>query len=78
MRKLKQTFEVKSRSGQRRKLNLYVDLINAASMDDRTATIEGLKTLETAEGDPVNYVSKGHYQLAHTGEVLKSLDPLAP
>jgi hypothetical protein len=40
--------------------------------------IEGIKSLRTADGQRLNRIDKGKYQVVVTGEILESDDPTAP
>jgi len=45
-----------------------VDIIDAGTMDDPHATIEGLRSIRTAAGDCVNRIAKGSYQIVTHGD----------
>lgn len=64
-------------SGGSHVLNVFVDIIDAGTMGDSDATIEGLRSLQTEGGEPVNRLAKGSYQVVATGLRLSSTDPAA-
>jgi len=60
---------------EEQRLNVFVDILDARTMEDPHAEIEGLQTLLTDEGHHVNYLEKGKYQIVATGKILTSNHP---
>lgn len=56
-------------------IDVYIEIVGAGSFENPNATIEGMRTLKTRDGDSVNYLDKGKYQLVQTGVILESSDP---
>ena len=52
--------------------------VNFTSPDDPTPEVAGFRTLCTSDGQNLNYIQKGRYQIVATGVVLQSDDPDAP
>ena len=71
------SFDATDERGEHHTLNVFVDIIDAGTMDDPHATIEGLRSIRTAAGDCVNRIAKGSYQIVTTGMNLTSSDPAA-
>ena len=59
-------------------IHIFTEIIDAGHMGDPEAEIEGLKKLQTDDGVLVNYLEKGKYKIAQTGQVLCSDDQNAP
>ncbi len=78
MQKLKGNFVAKGDDGQDYIVEIYVNLIDAGTHDDPSATLEGIKTLLTEDGLHVNRIGKGEYMLVQTGLRLHSDSPDAP
>jgi hypothetical protein len=60
--------------GRTRWLEIFVDVRKTGS---HGAEVEGLRILKTRDGEYVNRLEQGKYQIAVTGEILTSNDPLA-
>jgi len=69
------SFEAIDQWGNRHTLNVYVGIIDAGTNDDPDAEIEGLRSMQTADGDFVNRLEKGRYQVVGSGLILTSSDP---
>ena len=72
------TFMVDGNDGRSYTIYIYTDFINAGTLDDPRAEIEGLKELRTSDGKAVNRLSKGEYQVVQTGVILRSSESDAP
>jgi len=59
-------------------IHIFTEIVDAGTFADPNAELEGLKQLRTENGDAVNRLEKGKYQIAVTGETLTSEDPNAP
>ena len=60
--------------GRTRSLEIFVEVRKTGS---HGAEVEGLRILKTQEGEYVNRLDHGKYQVVVTGEILTSDDPLA-
>jgi hypothetical protein len=58
-------------------IHIYTDFIDVSSREG-SGEIEGLKELQTANGNHVNRIKQGEYQVVATGVILKSSSPDAP
>ncbi len=65
-----QTFEAVGDDGRNYVLNVFVEIIDAKTQGDPEAEIPGLKSIKTSDGESVNRVSKGRYQIVSTGVEL--------
>jgi hypothetical protein len=72
------SFDATDEAGGHRTLHVFVDVIDAGTMGDQSATIDGLRSIRTEGGEPVNRLSKGHYQVVATGLILTSSADGAP
>ena len=72
------SFRCQKDDGQEVVIDIYQDIIDAATRDQPTAEIGGPKSLRTQDGLTVNRLEKGRYEIVQTGEVLTSDDPNAP
>jgi hypothetical protein len=63
--------------GRAEELTVLVEIIDAGTLNDPHAEIQGLKRICTAAGDPVNRLEKGRYETL-AGEILTSDAPNAP
>lgn len=59
-------------------LQTFVEKISAASLTNERATIDGLKSIKTATGEPVNYIEKGKYKLVVSEKIVYSTDQNCP
>jgi len=57
---------------------IYTDIIDVGHLVDPTATIKGLKSLQTVDGMAVNRREKGEYEIVETGVILRSSAADAP
>lgn len=72
------SFEANDSTGNSRTVHVFTDIISAGSMGNPNAELEGIKSLETADGLSVNFLGKGKYQVVQTGEILTSKSDDAP
>jgi hypothetical protein len=75
---LRQTgkFKAAGSAGRTYTINVFTDFINADSSEG-PVEVEGMKSLKTSDGQPVNRIGKGRYALL-SGVRLVSDDPSAP
>ena len=71
------TFRAKRQNGETVILHVFQDFHEAGSRAGRNR-IPGLKNLETDDGEHVNYLEQGKFEIVDTGEVLTSDDPNCP
>jgi|688.fasta_scaffold516184_2 hypothetical protein len=72
------SFNAVGESGRTYTLHEWVDKIDAGTLSDPNATLDGLKRIVTDDRGPVNFLEKGKYKLVMTGEILRFTDPDAP
>jgi hypothetical protein len=79
MEKLLAEFPAKGDDGKNYIICQFVDVITASS-HDQDQEIQGRKWLQTKDGNPVNYIKKGTYQMfvGGTDVILRSDAPNAP
>jgi hypothetical protein len=77
-REQKQSFDAVDADGNRKKLRVFVDIIDAGHFGDPDAEIEGMKAIRTSDGESVNWLGAKKYQLVSTGQILTTDDPDAP
>lgn len=75
-RKRKRTFLARTDDGETVEIYHFADVITTPTRG-RTYVREGMATLETADGEHVNWIAKGVYETLD-GERLTSDDPAAP
>ena len=56
----------------------WTNFTSPQTLDDPTPEVAGFRTLCTSDGQNLNYIEKGRYQIVATGVVLQSNDPYAP
>lgn len=78
MKKYKGNFVAKDEAGEEYIIEIYVDEIDVSSHDNANSKIDGRKSLTTKDGDYVNYIRKGEYEIVTTAMRLYSDDPNAP
>lgn len=71
------SFLAEDADGRKERLDVFVDIHDAASIDDPTSEIQGLKQIKTSSGEPVNRLERGKYQIVQSGQILTSRDPEA-
>ena len=78
METLVQTFEAVDDQGTTHTLLVYQPQVSAATRDNATATIPGMKRITTVDGLSVNRRAKGEYEIVQTGKILRSTASNAP
>ena len=78
MREHTLTFTAKSEDGREFTIYQFTDLVDTGTRGDPNAAVEGLKDLVTSEGDSVNRIEKGKYEIVQQGLRLTSDDADAP
>ena len=71
------SFTAVGEDGEAHRIDIFTDIIDAGTVADPDAEMEGLKQLRTEDGMAVNLLEKGKYQVVVTGEILHSDDPNA-
>lgn len=71
------TFKAKDSSGRIYVIDVFQQFVDAGTFDNPDATIPGIKSLKTRDGQHVNYVAKGQYHLVVPALDLTSDDPNA-
>ena len=59
-------------------VEVWTNFTSAGHLQDPTPEVAGFRTLCTSDGQNLNYIEKGRYQIVATGVVLQSDDPDAP
>ena len=75
--RLTSTFEAIDARGNRHEIEVWRYFAMSQTLDGSPAETPGLKDYRTTAGVQLNYLEKGKYQVAATGEVLTSDDPEA-
>ncbi len=78
MKKQTGSFTAKAEDGTDHVLHIFTTILDAGTRGDPGAELEGLKELRTEDGQAVNRLDKGKYQIDGTDEILVSDDPDAP
>jgi hypothetical protein len=76
-RKVKSFKATGSTSGRVYSIDMWVDRIATPGFDTPNASVDGMAELRTSDGQHVNRISKGKYQVLG-GENMTSDDPNAP
>jgi hypothetical protein len=71
------SFEAIDSDGGRHVLDVFVDIVSVATLDNPKAERPGLKSIKTSKGQHVNRLEKGKYEVVETGLTLESTDPNA-
>jgi len=66
------SFRVRAQDGRIFHIVETVELLSAASSDEPSATVEGLKVLRTTQGHAVNRVSAQDFEILGAGPLLES------
>lgn len=74
----KLSFDAVDETGTRHRLDVFVEILDIGTHDDLNAEVEGLMRIRTSDGDPVNCLEKGRYQIVTSGLIVCSDDPAAP
>lgn len=69
------SFIARDDQGNEHTLHVLVNIVDAGNKSDPHAERRGLKSIVTEDGDPVNRIDQGKYQVVTTGEILHSTDP---
>ena len=72
------SFVAVGEDGTERTVHMFTDILDAGTRADPHRELPGLRALQTEDGEAVNRVDKGKYEIVVTGEVLRSDDPDAP
>lgn len=72
------TFAAHDEDGHLHTLHVYIDILDASTFGNPNTEVEGLRSISTDSGDPVNRLDKGRYQVVTTGQILTSADSAAP
>lgn len=72
------SFAATTQGGQTMVLHSYVQKIDVSTLSGGHQTVDGMKSIVTANGEPVNYLEKGKYKLVSTGQELYSSDANCP
>ncbi|HUU84581.1 MAG TPA: hypothetical protein VM243_13870 [Phycisphaerae bacterium] len=78
MEEQSQEFMAVDETGTEHRLLVYRDYVSAATRANPSGMAPGLKRIVTQEGERVNRLKKGAYQIVATGAILRSCDPDAP
>lgn len=78
MKKKIQSFEAHDTDGTIYHLEVWQDFHEVNTSTTRGKLLPGLKEIITSDGDSVNRLAKGEYQIVQTGACLRSDDPDAP
>lgn len=78
MANYKREFTARSEDGEEFTLYVTADTVDDATRADAISNREGHKEIYTADGESVNRLDKGKYQLFLTGTLLHSDAPDAP
>ena len=73
----RRSFKAIAEDGTRHIIEVYVTVLDAGTLENPHGTVDGLKTLRTRNGQSVNRLDKGRYQIVSTREILTSDDPEA-
>jgi len=72
------SFVAMGEDGMEHTIHIFTDILDAGTRADTNAELEGLKELRTQNGDAVNRLGKGKYEIVVTGAILQSDEPDAP
>lgn len=73
-----QEFMAVDEAGAQHRLLVYQDYVPVATRANPSAVAPGMKRIVTENGESVNRVKKGEYQVVGSGAILRSSDPGAP
>lgn len=73
-----QKFTAFDEDGKEYRLRSYQGYASAATRANPSAVAPGLKRIVTEDGESVNRVKKGEYEIVATGVILFTSDPDAP
>lgn len=75
MQKKTGSFPAKGSDGRDYTINVFADIVSGATRGQPNATADGMLELKTSEGDRVNPLGSGNYQVLQTGVILHSDSP---
>jgi len=64
--------------GYRYTIYIYTHFIDAGTLENPKAVLQGIKEFRTSNGLAVNWIKKGKYEIVQTNVVLSSDDVDAP
>jgi hypothetical protein len=68
------SFTATGKSGTQYEIVVTQEMIDAATRSDPNRLVGGVKTLRTSQGQLVNRIKKGHYEIVGPGTELHSDD----
>lgn len=71
------TFDAQDEQGHTHTIYVYTEFHQAETFG-HSEEVEGLKEFTLANGQHVNHLGKGEYEIVETGQKLKSKSPDAP
>lgn len=77
MQKYEGSFIAHDQSGEQYIIDIYVEPMNVDA-DVPETPVKGIRTLVTKNGDHVNYIRKGKYEIVRTDTILFCDDLSAP
>ncbi len=72
------SFVAQAEDGSDRLMHVWTKIHDVGTFADPEAELRGLQELRTEDGQAVERLDKGKYQVVATGEILVSDDPEAP
>ena len=72
-RRLTEQFMAKSEDGRQFNLLVYTDILDRSTFQNPTATVEGIKTIQTSEGYHVNRIDDLNYEIVELGLNVKKI-----
>ena len=73
MKRKTDEFEAHSEDGRRFFVTIYTDVINAGTLTDPNATIDGLKSARTSEGYHCNFIDQNTWEIVELGLRIRRL-----
>ena len=73
-RKLIDRFTAQSNDGRQHELLVYQEVLDASSMGNPQATVEGLKTIVTSQGHDVTRIDDLNYEIVELRTRVKRID----
>jgi hypothetical protein len=74
----KSSFPAQDREGKTHRLKVFVEILDVGTLGNPNAEIEGRMSIKTRDGDSVNRLDKGKYEIVQSGAILTSDAPEAP
>lgn len=72
------SFVAVGEDGMEHTIHITSEIAGMGTRGNPNAERKGMKQLRTQDGDAVNRLGKGKYEIVMTGEILQSDDPDAP